>query len=103
MCVVLALCRICAGYVAYLIQSIRGTAEHDSCVICCARTGQPLLGWRVSPLQLEDLSPIAFEDTAMPGGDAAAAVAQQGASNGIPLRGGPAFYRWLRLMLPGSC
>ena len=63
---------------------------------CCVRTGQPLLGWRVSPLQLEDLSPIAFEDIAAPGGDAATAVAQAGATSSVPLRGGPAFYRWLR-------
>jgi hypothetical protein len=70
-----------------------------SCILCCARTGEPLLGWRVSPLQLEDLSPVAFEDIATLGGDAATAVAQEGASSSssssssIPLHGGPAFYR----------
>ena len=64
-----------------------------SCTLC-ARTGEPLLGWRVSPLQLEDLSPVAFEDIATLGGDAATAVAQEGASSiNVPLHGGPAFYR----------
>lgn len=81
-----------------------GTDSINPRMLCCVHTGQPLLGWRVSPLQLEDLSPIVFEDTAAPGSHAAAAVAENGATgSSIPLRGGPAFYRWLRCLSATAC
>jgi hypothetical protein len=86
------------AFAAQVIRLVGGTAVIVVCILCHARTGQPLLGWRVSPLQLEDLSPITFEDIAAPGSHAAAAVAEIGASSSssVPLHGGPAFYRWLR-------
>jgi hypothetical protein len=82
-------------FVAHIAHLPKRFRIFSTPVHCAPITGRPLLGWRVSPLQLEDLSPIAFEDTAMPGGDAAAAGAQADAgSSSIPLRGGPAFYRY---------